>query len=143
MVVTGSFGFALQGVPIEPNDIDIKDKKGDYEIESLFCEFVIKPVRFSSAEKIRSYFGTLMIDGIEIEIMGDIQKRLADGVWEEPVDLKQYKRIVEIEGVQVPVLSLEYEYQAYLKLGRIEKAKMLRKWLDSVHGSSDNTSPNS
>jgi hypothetical protein len=143
LVVTGSFGFALQGVPIEPNDIDIKDKKGDYEIESLFCEFVIKPVRFSSAEKIRSYFGTLMIDGIEIEIMGDIQKRLAEGVWEEPVDLKQYKRVVEIEGVQVPVLSFEYEYQAYLKLGRIEKAKMLRKWLDSVHGSSDNTSPNS
>lgn len=84
-----------------------------------------------------------MIDGIEIEIMGDIQKQLADGVWEEPVDLKQYKRVVEIEGVQVPVLSLEYEYQAYLKLGRIEKTKMLRKWLDSVHGSSDNTSPNS
>lgn len=31
--------------------------------------------------------------------------------------------------MQIPVLSLEYEYQAYLKLGRVNKAKMLWKWL--------------
>jgi len=30
-VVTGSLGFALQGVPVEPHDIDIQtDKEGAY-----------------------------------------------------------------------------------------------------------------
>jgi len=70
--------------------------------------------------------------------MGDIQKRLIDGIWENPVDLEQYKRIVEVEGMQVPVLFLEYEYQAYLKLGRIDKAEMLRKWLQGENETSIN-----
>ncbi len=142
-VVTGSLGFSLQGVPVEPNDIDIQtDEAGAYEIEHRFSDAVIKKVEFSSTERIRSYFGALQIDGIKVEIMGDIQKRSADGVWEREVDLVRYKRMVEIEGMQVPVLSLEYEYQAYLKLGRIEKAEVLRKWLDSEHAASNNALPN-
>lgn len=142
--VTGSLGFALQGVPVKPNDIDIQtDNRGAYEIERHFSEFVIKRVTFSSTERIRSHFGELMIDGIKVEIMGDIQKRLENGRWENPVDLEHHKRVVEVEGMQVPVLSLEYEYQAYLKLGRVDKAEMLRNWLQGEHGSSDSTSPNS
>ena len=135
-VVTGSLGFALQGVPTKVHDIDIQtDKAGAYEIECLFSRFVTKKVAFSSTEKIRSHFGELMIDGIKVEIMGDIQKRLEDGTWENSVDLKHHKKVVEIEGMQVPVLSLEYEYQAYLKLGRINKAEKLRKWLHSEQNS--------
>ena len=143
-VVTGSLGFALQGVPVDVHDIDIQtDKEGAYEIERRFSEFVIKKVTFSSAERIRSHFGILMIDGIKVEIMGDIQKRLGDGNWENTVDLKQHKRVVETQGMQIPILSLEYEYQAYLRLGRIDKAEILRKWLHGEHESSGTTSPNS
>ena len=129
-VITGSLGFALQGVPVEPHDIDVQtNKTGAYEIERLFSKFVDRKVAFSSTHVIRSHFGVLMIDGIKVEIMGDIQKRLDNGTWESPVDLKQHRKIVEIEGMQVPVLSLAYEYQAYMKLGRIDKAKMLKKYL--------------
>ena len=130
-VVTGSLGFALQGVPVQPNDIDIQtDKAGAYAIESLFSDVVTRRVKFSATERIQSHFGALQIDGIQVEIMGDIQKRGADGVWEEIVDPARYRLMVEIDGMLVPVLSLEYEYQAYLKFGRIERAKMLRRWLD-------------
>ena len=143
-VVTGSLGFALQGVPVEPNDLDLQtDKRGAYEIERYFPEFMTKRVTFSSTERIRSHFGELMIDGIKVEIMGDIQKRLEDGSWENPVDLEHHKRVVEVEGMKVPVLSLEYEYQAYLKLGKIDKAEMLRNWLHDEYRSSGSTSPNS
>ena len=143
-VVTGSLGFALQGMSVEPNDIDIQtDKRGAYEIERHFSDFVTKKVEFSSTERIRAHFGELIIDGIKVEIMGDIQKRLEDGSWENPVDLERHKRVIEVEGMQVPVLSLEYEYQAYLKLGRIEKAEVLRKWLHGEHESLGSTLPNS
>jgi len=129
-VITGSLGFALQGIPIEPHDIDLQtDKAGSYEIERLFSEFVIRKVAFMSTNLIRSHFGVLMIDGIKVEIMGDIQKWLDTGIWESAVDLKHHKRIIEVEDIKVPVLSLEYEYQAYMKLGRIDKAKMLKKYL--------------
>jgi len=133
-VVTGSLGFALWGMPVKTHDIDIQtDKMGAYEIEHLFSEFVVRKVTLSSADKIRSHFGVLMIDGIKVEVMGDIQKRLEDGTWEEPVDLNHYKRVIKVEEMQVPVLSLEYEYQAYRRMGRIKKAEMIRKWLHDKH----------
>ena len=127
-VVTGSLSFALQGIPVTPHDIDIQtDEAGAYEIERCFSEYVVRNVVFSSTDKIRSHFGALLIDGIEVELMGDIQKRLEDGSWEEPVDLERHKRIVEVKGMHIPVLSLEYEYQAYLKIGRLERAQMLKE----------------
>ena len=68
-----------------------------------------------------------MIDGVKVEIMGDIQKRLAGGDWEEPVDLTRHKRLLYIEEISIPVLSLEYEYQAYLTMGRLEKAQLIQQ----------------
>jgi len=128
--LTGSLNLALQGVPVEVNDIDIlTDKVGAYEIEKCFSEFVTRKVAFSSEERIRSYHGVLMIDGVRVEIMGDVQLKRQNGFWEEPVDLERNKRTLEIEGIRVPVMSLEHAYQAYVKLRRMKKAEILRKWL--------------
>ena len=110
-------------------------------MERLFSECVVRKVALSASESIRSHFGALEIDGIQVEIMGDIQKCLPDGSWEEPVDLERHRRFVEVAGMRVPVLSLEYEAQAYLTLGRVEKAEMLRKWLDGEGESLGNLPP--
>ncbi len=85
-VVTGSLGMALQGVSTKVNDIDIQtDRQGAYEIEGKFPEFIVAPVHYSESEQIRSHFGKLEIDGVKVEIMGDIQKRADEQTWEEPV----------------------------------------------------------
>jgi len=127
-VVTGSLSFALQGLPLEPHDIDIQtDTEGAYEIERRFSSQVSRNVTFASTERMRSHFGALLIDGIIVEIMGDVQKRLKDGTWEAPVDLRSHRQVVHIEGMDIPMLSLAYEAQAYLKLGRLERAEMLRE----------------
>ncbi|MBV9279530.1 MAG: hypothetical protein JOZ41_05575, partial [Chloroflexi bacterium] len=100
--VSGSTGFALQGVPAEPRDIDLQSNEaGSYRIEELFSEYVLRPVRFSQAERIRSHFGALSIEGLEVEIMGDIQKRRDDGSWEGPPDLRRYRRVVDVEGMSL------------------------------------------
>jgi hypothetical protein len=128
--LTGSCSFAVQGLPVQPNDIDIQtDKEGAYEIEWLFSTEVVEKVRFLESDKVRSYFGALMIDEVRIEIMGDIEKRESDGSWGKPVELDHYKIFVEYEGMQVPVLLLEYECEAYKALGRRDRAKMLNNWL--------------
>ena len=133
-VVTGSLGMALQGMNVEVHDIDIQtDQQGAYEIESKFPDYAVAPVHYSESERIRSHFGKLEMDGVKVEIMGDVQKRVDERTWEEPVQVEHNRHWVEIEGMQIPVLSLEYEYQAYLKLGRVEKAEMLREWLQN-HG---------
>lgn len=128
--ITGSLGMALQGMELPVHDIDIQtDRAGAYEMEGKLAEYIVTPVCYLESEGIRSYLGELEVEGIKVEILGAIQKRIDDQAWEKPVDVEQYRRWVEIDGMQIPVLSLEYEYQAYLKLGRVEKAEMLGQWL--------------
>ena len=132
--VTGSLGLTLQGMDVEIHDIDIQaDKLGAYEIERLFSRYVVRSIEFSSSDKIRSYFGELNIDGVKVEIMGDIQKRLPDGSWEEPVNLRDKRLFIDYNGLSIPVISLEYEREAYHRLGRTETAEQIRRYL-TQHG---------
>ena len=138
--VTGSCGFALQGLDVAVHDIDLQtDGSGAYAIEHALADKSRRKVAFSAAERIRSHFGALEVDGVKVEIMGDIQKRLGDGAWEAPVDIRTHRRWVTIGDLRIPVLSLEYEYMAYLALGRLERAEMLRIWLQE-HEHADNRS---
>ena len=128
--LTGSLGMALQGVELPVHDIDLQtDEQGAYAIERCFSEYVVKPVTCVESERIRSHLGALEMDGIKVEIMGAVAKRLDHGSWEAPVQVTRHRQWIEVRGVRVPVLSLEYEVEAYRKMGRIEKAEMLRSWL--------------
>jgi len=131
--VVGSLGLALRGIPIEPHDIDIMtDRLGAYEIGRIFLESVTKRVAPRTSETIQSHFGALEIDGVKVEIMGDFRVRLRDGIWEKPLEMTQYKQMAHVEEMLVPVLSLECEYQLSLKLGRTDKAEMLKKLLPDM-----------
>ena len=128
--VTGSCGFALQGLDVAVHDIDLQtDAAGAYAIERVLADKSRRKVEFSAAERIRSHFGALEIDGVKVEIMGDIQKRQGDGTWEAPVNIRSHRRWVMFGDLRIPVVSLEYELTAYLALGRAERAEMLRIWL--------------
>lgn len=130
--LTGSTSFALQGVPIEPNDVDLQtSEEGAYEIANLFPEAVVEAVSFEEAELIRSHFGVLELHGVRVEVMGDVQKRGEDGTWEPPVDVEDHRAVVDVDGRGVPVLSLSYEARAYERLGRTERAALLREYADS------------
>lgn len=130
-VLTGSLSFAIRGMSFNVHDIDIQtDKTGAYEMEKIFAAKSYKKVTFVTGDMIRSHFGQLRINGVIVEIMGDIQKRRPDGSWEEPVNLERCKQFVKIEHMLVPVLSVEYEYHAYQLLGREYVAVLLRQWMD-------------
>ena len=129
--VTGSLGFALQGMDVDVHDIDIQtDESGAYEIERRFSQYVVRNFEFSSSEKIRSHFGELSVNGIKVEIMGDIQKCLPDGTWEYPIDIRSNRCFINYGGISIPVMSLEYECEAYYRLGRTEKAEQVRRYLE-------------
>jgi hypothetical protein len=135
-VITGSMGFALQGMDVEVHDVDIQsDEPGAYEIERRCSAWSIRRVAFAESDRIRSHFGALEVGGVKVEIMGGVQKRLPDGRWEEPVDITRFRRWTVWEGMRLPVLSLEYESRAYRILGRIKKAEMIEEWLRG-HGDS-------
>jgi hypothetical protein len=128
--ITGSLGFALHGMDVGINDIDLQtDKDGAYRIEHAFRSNVIRKVAFSEAEGIRSHFGELSVREVTVEMMGALQKKLPSGEWEPPVDVEKHREFVDFEGMRLPVLSLSYEEQAYRQLGRTEKADEIRQWL--------------
>jgi hypothetical protein len=130
-VLTGSLSFAIRGMPFDVHDIDIQtDQSGSYEIERILHAYRHKKVTFVVGDEIRSHFGQLCINGVTVEIMGDIQKKRPDGSWEEAVDLERYRQYVKKNSMLVPVLSLEYEYHAYQLLGREHVAALLRQWMD-------------
>lgn len=128
--LTGSTAFALQGVSVEPHDIDVQtDAAGAVAIAARFPEAVVQPVAFSGTERIRSHFGVLEIGGLRVEIMGALQKRLPDGGWEAPVDVAALRRWITVGELRLPVLDLAYEARAYRWLGRIDRAELLEDWL--------------
>ncbi len=130
--LTGSTSFNLQGINININDIDVQtDKNSAYKFEKIFRKYVIKPVKYSLTDKIRSHFGIFEIRGVKVEVMGDIQKRLPDDKWEKNKDLKNIIDFVNFEGYNIPVLNLAYEEKAYRILGRIERADLIKKHLKS------------
>ncbi|MCP4199856.1 MAG: hypothetical protein GY762_22160 [Proteobacteria bacterium] len=55
--LTGSTSFALQGMPLTPNDIDVQtDRYGVYVIADLFEADIIRPPFLYTTSRARSYF---------------------------------------------------------------------------------------
>lgn len=128
--LTGSMSFALQGVAIVPNDIDLQtDAMGAYACAERFAAAIVQPVQFLSAASIRSHFGALLIAGVKVEIMGALQKRLANGEWEEPVRVAEHRVWVRYGELRLPALDLAYEARAYRMMGRIARAERLEEFL--------------
>jgi len=125
--LTGGASFILQGLDYNTSDIDIQcSKESAYEIENIFSKYVVEEVHPWETEKMRSHFGRLKIDNVEVEVMGAVQKKV-NGDWEEPVDVSEKLTTVDYKNFQAPVLNLQYEAEAYEKLGRNEKANRLRE----------------
>lgn len=125
--------MALQGMPLEVHDIDLQTTApGALAMEQILGGQPLSRVTYKSSEKIRSFLGSLELENIKIEIMGDVQKLLPNGSWEEPMDISTHRIWVSFENQRVPVFSLEYEQQAYLLMGRPRRAAQIQEWLKNA-----------
>jgi hypothetical protein len=128
--VTGSLGMRLQGVPLAVHDLDLQsDGQGFEAMADLLCDYIAEPPAYRESPDLRSMFGILRVGAARVELMGDLQKRAADGTWEPPTRVADHLQKVEWRGRVVPVLDLSYEEQAYRRLGRTDRADLLRRWL--------------
>ena len=76
--MTGSLGMQIQGMQLEVHDIDIQtDQAGAYQVESLFTEYMVEKVAFSTSKHIRSHFGALKIGGVKVRNHGKYRKMVA------------------------------------------------------------------
>jgi len=128
--IVGSTSLALQGVDITPNDIDIlTDKEDSFKIQECLKEYVVEPVAYKESERFISYFGKFKIEGLDVEVMGDLKNKIPDSdLWTETSRLSA-KKTIDYKGLKINVINLEQEYEAYVKMDRKEKAKLIKKAL--------------
>ncbi|MBT3394557.1 MAG: GNAT family N-acetyltransferase [Waddliaceae bacterium] len=132
-VLIGSASLTLHGIDIEPNDLDIKtDVDGAKKANELLKEFVISPVKYSESNMFGSYLGKFKIEGVDVEVMGDLEYNVA-GEWVSFKHAHNLNTFVEIDDFKVPVPYLEDITEAYKVLGRekdVDKIRMIEKKLD-------------
>lgn len=125
--LTGSAGLRLQGVDLSVHDLDLQtDAKTIYLLEKKLADFMKVPVHVWESEHTLSYHGQAEINGLQVELLGDIRHRHPDGTWEPPLDIESVLVWVEWRGLKIPVLSLTHEALAYEKMGRTQKAELIR-----------------
>lgn len=128
--LTGSTSFALQGMDVPVNDIDIiSDRDSALRIGALLDDCCIKPVEASSAKYVRSFYGQFRLEGVDIDLMGDSCRMNLDGSWGEPAFLPPLIGWVTVSSLRLPVLSLIFEEQAYRLLRRDERADAIAAFL--------------
>ena len=126
--VVGSTCLALHGVPLTPGDIDVEtDAAGAYRIQALWPDAVVDPVILCEELTYRTHLGHLSIDGVPVEIMGQVERREGD-VWVSTA--ASTETVLELDGVPVPVAWLEEEALAYVRRGRLERTAQCLSYCD-------------
>ena len=119
-IIGGSTSLYLQGINIKKtSDIDIAtDKEGAFKINEIFKEHEIKPVKFSKNKIISSYRGKFKIKNIEVDIMGELKKKIGNK-WVN-ISRRRLKspKFVEIRNIRIPVTPLEQHLVSYKGLRR-------------------------
>lgn len=115
LVLVGSLSLALQGIEIEPNDIDVlTSKEGALMCNSILKEFVVKPVKWSQTEKYDSYFGRFRIEGVQVDIMGEFKVKEGDK-WVDLTTRLKKPKYVQIRSLKIPVSPLDEQLKSYEK----------------------------
>ena len=131
-VIGGSLALKIEGLDVEPRDIDLfTNKEGAYRIEELFAEFLTRKVTFSTKDNVRSHFGALNINGIEVEIIGFIEFQDEDGTWYGGRKLEDVRNFFELDDMEIPLMKLESQLRGYKRIGRKERIDIIEDWLRS------------
>lgn len=120
IMLMGGAGLAAQGVPLAVRDLDIlTDRTGIYQLNELWADFAIEPVRYSENPPYRSHFGRFRVDGVGVDLMAELEWRAGDR-W-QPIT-STTSQTVAVAGVDVLVPWAEEEFLAYIRRGRLARA---------------------
>ncbi len=130
-VVTGSVGLAIKGIPVTPHDLDIQvqDRAGVETFARLFASYLKLPPTWHETKHTRSWLATFQIQNVDVEIMGEVCHRDDEGFWDDPPNLAANRLFIQVAEMLIPTLSLEFEEDAYRRMGRRAKAELIAQYL--------------
>jgi hypothetical protein len=118
--VVGGACAALHGVRIPFKDLDLEmSGEAAHRFQELFPAQILEPVGLSESPAFRSHYGAFDIDGVRVEVMGDLERRQGEG-WEPTWTCT--RALIDLEGQEIPVSWLEEEMLAYIRRGRLDRA---------------------
>ena len=131
-VLTGSASLRLHGVDVPVHDLDIQTELQTISrIEQRLADFMTVPVHLWESPGMRSWDGKAEIEGIQVELLANIAHKMPDGNW---CTFTDFSRVVwvELQTLHIPTFPLEDELEAYIAMGRTEKAALIRKTIATL-----------
>lgn len=133
-VLAGSLSLALQGVKVEPNDMDLlTDRRGAFRINAILKKYEKKEVTYSETEKVSSFLGIFEIQGVKVEVMGAYRERQG-ARWVSLSKRLENPRIIGIDGVRIPVSPIEDQLASYRRSKRPKDVEKVEEILQSARG---------
>jgi len=126
--VIGTTNLALQGIKIKPKDLDMVVNKHSLKIiEDLFNNFIVQSIRkqTSAIKDIPDFYELkLKIKRIDVHVSGEEKgSPFLRGM--------KNKKMIRLENINVPCLSLKAGMEVYSKMGRKSRVKLIKIFLGS------------
>jgi len=129
--IRGTSSLVLQSINMNIDDIDILcNKETALLANKLFKEYIVDAVSYKESDKFKSYFGKFIINGVNVEFMGDWQIKHKDGTWSEIFDGSSFNTVI-VNGTIVKVSKIEDELKMFLLMGRFTAYQKIKKQLPS------------
>jgi hypothetical protein len=129
-VVGASCGLALQGMDVQPDDIDIiTDEDGIFKISQCLVDYEVEAPKNAPSEIFDSLLSRYLINDCVVEVMGNFKiKSIIDKKWHSMNKLIEHPDIIEIEDFKIPVIPLLRSIEIYKIMGREKDVEKLLKF---------------
>lgn len=126
------------GVNVKPDRVTIvTTAEGCDEICDLLAQFQTRPPETREAAlqrradingkfypvQIRSRFGELKVHGMKVEVLGDVQIKVGDWDWGDPIDFEP--NYLNVVGHRMPTVPLQLKTELYLGLGWLDRIELM------------------
>jgi hypothetical protein len=123
----GSANLTLQGIDIIAKDIDIMVKVDNVQVvQTLLQQYCTKRIEYSKTGNFASYYGQFNINDVKIDVIAGLVL-IKNGVQTTKDIFAKNPTIIDVEGMAIPCANLNTEYEAYIDLGRYDKAQLIKK----------------
>jgi len=121
--ITGSANLALQGIKVPPQDVDIVVFHEDLQrIIRIFPEYLRSGVRKMESKIGDAWEVLLNIEGVDVQVFAEPSGKYSRALYDNSFSL-------DIDDRLIYCLPLEAELKLYRETGRLEKAKMIERFL--------------
>ena len=131
-VLAGSASLAIHGIDVRVEDIDvIADRDSALKIARLLSDFQIEELKYSSSETYRSYRVVFSVNGVRVDVLGDLQERIGNR-WIDLTWRIDSAEKIEMYGRTFPLSPLADQLRSYAGSDREKDVEKAGKILEAM-----------